>query len=73
MLKSNWTPWLIDLLSDKAPLTPNPNENVAKSSYPQRALLNKNATSYLLLTFAFNVTFFSGKNFYTTASAFFKW
>lgn len=68
MLKSNWTPWWMVLLSERAALTPKPAERVTKFSNPQRALLNKKATSHLLLTLALRLMFCSGKTFSTTAS-----
>lgn len=71
--QSSWTPCWMVLFSLSALLTPNPRERVAKSSNPQRALLNKKATLWLLLTFALIVTFFYGSTFYTTASTFFNW
>lgn len=72
MLKSSCTPWLIVLLSDTILLTPNPAYKVTKSSNPQRARLNNNATSYLWFTLPLTVMFCSGICLSTTASTFFK-
>ena len=68
MLKSTWRPWLIDLLSEMTLLIPKPAERVTMFSNPQRALLNKKATSYLLLTLALTVMLWAGITLSTTAS-----
>jgi len=63
MLKSICIPCWKVLLSETMLLMPNPNEIVAKSSNPHKALLDNKATFDLLSTLALIVTPFSGKDF----------
>lgn len=70
MLKSIWSPFLIDLLSVKELVAPNPTEKMAISSAPQRALLTTRAISCFKLALSLSVTPWFGILVSTTPSTF---